>query len=456
MDKDLGMRLVRVELSHVDRGTARILKNTIAYSRDVVSFLVHVACDHLSEFRGLNSMNECARMEQLVHVTKDNPVVEYPKFDKMFNRYPSYMRRSDIHAACGHVRSHDTRCEQYYNKRKAEIDRGHHFRHMEPHFTYIPNTCPTLYKNQTIRRNGSDVEIKVYKNGAWKWLKVSIPKRDMKCLVRARSLGTVMNPKLVYAYHKFYLEFPVKQEVREFPDADLKDQAVLGVDLGLNNGAVCSVCDYYGSIRGRHFSPFRKDMARIDHIVNLIRKKSATSGKGQSLAALYTKLEGLKDNYTKQLARWIVNKAIKEGVYGIVLEHLNVKGHARGNLAARIQHWCTARIRDYIKGMALREGIRVFTINAKGTSMYAFDGSGKVDRSNVNYSRCTFASGKRYNCDLSASYNIGARYFLREIKKSMPETAWSDTAAKAPGALKRTEWTPATLKGITFPVSKAA
>ena len=30
-----------------------------------------------------------------------------------------------------------------------------------------------------------------------------------------------------------------------------------------------------------------------------------------------------------------------------------------------------------------------------------------------------FQTGKRYNCDLSASYNIGARYFIREILKPL-------------------------------------
>ena len=30
-------------------------------------------------------------------------------------------------------------------------------------------------------------------------------------------------------------------------------------------------------------------------------------------------------------------------------------------------------------------------------------------------------SGKQYNCDLNASYNIGARYFIRELLKSLNE-----------------------------------
>ena len=93
----------------------------------------------------------------------------------------------------------------------------------------------------------------------------------------------------------------------------------------------------------------------------------------------------LKEDYCRRLSRWIVNRAIENNVYGIVLEHLG-KMKGRGRLASRVHHWCTAKIRDYVKGMAFRAGIRVFIINPKGTSMYAFNGSGEVSRDSSNYS----------------------------------------------------------------------
>jgi hypothetical protein len=42
---------------------------------------------------------------------------------------------------------------------------------------------------------------------------------------------------------------------------------------------------------------------------------------------------------------------------------------------------------------------------------YAFDGSGRVRRSKHNYSLARFSTGKQYNADLNAAYNIGARYW---------------------------------------------
>jgi hypothetical protein len=46
---------------------------------------------------------------------------------------------------------------------------------------------------------------------------------------------------------------------------------------------------------------------------------------------------------------------------------------------------------------------------------------------------------------LSASYNIGARYFIREYQKSIPAKEWSEAVAKEPGLLRRTQSTLATL-----------
>ena len=40
-----------------------------------------------------------------------------------------------------------------------------------------------------------------------------------------------------------------------------------------------------------------------------------------------------------------------------------------------------------------------------------------------NYSICVFQNWKTYNSDLNASYNIGARYFIRELLKSEPAMA---------------------------------
>ena len=103
--------------------------------------------------------------------------------------------------------------------------------------------------------------------------------------------------------------------------------------------------------------------------------------------------------------------------------------HARGVIhLGRDEDRLNRRInRKRMYQQAHRMGMRISRVCAWGTSKYAFDGSGTTNRRSVyhyehgnkkyNYSVCKFQNGKIYNCDLNASYNIGARFFLREYEK---------------------------------------
>ena len=105
--------------------------------------------------------------------------------------------------------------------------------------------------------------------------------------------------------------------------------------------------------------------------------------------------------------------------------------------AARNHHWRAKSVQKMEEHKAHRCGIRIRRVCAWNTSKLAFDGTGVVTRDTNNYSMCTFQTGKRYSCDLSASYNIGARYFLREYEKSISVTKWRRISAKVPGCAKR-------------------
>ena len=94
-----------------------------------------------------------------------------------------------------------------------------------------------------------------------------------------------------------------------------------------------------------------------------------------------------------------------------------------------------------------------------GTSKLAFDGSGEVlrgknsKRCHNNYSLCEFSTGKLYNCDLNASYNIGARYFIRETLGGMTEKSRLSVLAKVPSLIRRSTCTLSTLYDLHAAVS---
>ena len=61
-------------------------------------------------------------------------------------------------------------------------------------------------------------------------------------------------------------------------------------------------------------------------------------------------------------------------------------------------------------------GGKVELVAPRGTSSWAYDGSGKVKRSQTNYADAMFSTGKQYSADLNGSYNIGARFWAYLLK----------------------------------------
>ena len=115
---------------------------------------------------------------------------------------------------------------------------------------------------------------------------------------------------------------------------------------------------------------------------------------------------------------------------------------------AELHLWRKRDIQKCCEHQAHRKGMRVSRICAWNTSRLAYDGSGVVTRDWENHSLCTFQTGKRYHCDLSASCNIGARYFIRELLKPLPATERSLLEAKVPSVKRRTSCVYADLKKL--------
>src|SRR5699024_9993073 len=111
-------------------------------------------------------------------------------------------------------------------------------------------------------------------------------------------------------------------------------------------------------------------------------------------------------------------------------------GNAFGvkRLKQKLHHWCQVGLQAKTKEMAHYKGIRINRINPAGTSKLAFDGSGEVKRNNQK-DIATFTTGKQYHSDLNASYNIVARYFIRELLKTYSEKKKSALMAKVPQLL---------------------
>ena len=187
------------------------------------------------------------------------------------------------------------------------------------------------------------------------------------------------------------------------------------------------------------------DTARFLHLCDNNKKK-------QHLACLlytswaYTKR--LNIELGRKIAGAIVSYAEESHADVIVFEHLEMHGKISGKKKQKLHLWRKRDIQKRCGHKAHRKWMRISHVCAWNTSRLAYDGSGLVSRDPQNYSLCTFRTGKRYHCDLSASYNIGARYFIRELLKPLPETERSLLEAKVPSVKRRTSCVYADLKEL--------
>ena len=126
-----------------------------------------------------------------------------------------------------------------------------------------------------------------------------------------------------------------------------------------------------------------------------------------------------------------------------VLEYLDFKGK---NTIKRAHFWRYKRIYKVLTQRAHQHGLRIARVNAQNTSRLAFDGSGWSKRGcevapETSYALMQFPNGKIYNADLNAAYNIGARYFIRHLLKTVTVTQRLALEAKVPQVAKRSTCT---------------
>lgn len=89
-------------------------------------------------------------------------------------------------------------------------------------------------------------------------------------------------------------------------------------------------------------------------------------------------------------------------------------GRKRSNMKMKFHLWFHRHLAN-----------RVINVYARGTSSFAYDGSGKVNRDKTNYANATFSTGKRYNADLNAAYNIATRGITKLYYPSLCKKQWS-------------------------------
>lgn len=433
----------KVKIKHYNH----IFKDTVAVYRNAVDYLIDVCnvnWDKLSKIDG--SLNKQRYIETLVHATKDNPVPMYD-FDSKFYKIPSYLRRSAISEAIGKVSSYKS---NYANWKSNPIGR-------EPSIPKAGYVFPSMYR--TVMYNQVDdykAQLKVYIRNTWDWITVDLRKSDMDYIARHCKDRKQCAPTLSKRGKEWFLDFPFEEKVK-LNNTVVYNQTVVAVDLGINTAATINVMRSDGTILGRYFCKLPKEIDCLTHSINRIKK--AQQNGNYKTPRLWAKSKGINHDIAVKTANYVMDVAVLYNADVIIFEHLDKDGKVRGSKKQKLKMWRSQEVQSIVANKAHRLGIRISHICAWGTSKYAYDGSGTVlrgkDGSFNTYELCRFQNGKVYNCDLSASYNIGARYFIREIIKSLPVRDRLLIEAKVPQCSKRSTCTFSTLINLNAVLASA-
>ena len=404
------------------------IRQTLDVYRSAVSYLTEIYEQVWEELERIpETKKRFNEAEHLIHTTKKNQARF--DFDIRFPKMPSYLRRASIQHALGSISSYKTRMGMW--EKLGQIGG-------KPKLVHENHAMPVFYRDVMYRENenGKDAAyLKLYDGHDWKWFHVRLSHTDMEYLRKNWSGKKASAPTLERRYRKYFLRFSYTEDVI-LTKVPIREQIICSVDLGINTDAVCTIMQSDGTVLGRKFINFSSEKDRMYRVLGRISRFQRKHGSVQ-VKSRWAYAKRLNTELGRKIAGAVTGYAEENHADVIVFEYLEIKGKISGRKKQKLHLWKKRDIQKRCEHQAHRRGMRISRICAWNTSRLACDGSGTVVRDPGNHSLCTFQNGKRYNCDLSASYNIGARYFIRELLKPLPVTERSLLEAKVPSVKRR-------------------
>lgn len=429
-----------VKIKHYNQ----IFNDTVKIYQQAVMFFIQILDSEWENLVSLPGKQKNGILEKLTHKTILNPSPKYD-FDSMFYKFPSYLRRAAIQSAIGAYSSYQSALSNW-----EQSDRST----KKPKLSINRNIMPVFYKKNTYNRlNDYSAEIKIYHQKDWVWLPVTFRKSDIDYIKHHCADMKEGSPILEIKGKSSSLRFSYEESVI-LSEESIETRIVLSVDLGINNVAACTAMLSDGTVIGRKIISYPIEKDRLNHQINRIKKQQQHGNYKAKKVWIFA--NHTNRHISEMTANSIIECALEYHANVIVFEYLKMEGKKQGSKRQRLHLWRKQAVQAMVTHKAHREGIRISKVNPKYTSMLAFDGSGFVQRHKNNYSLCTFQTGKEYHTDLNAAYNIGARYYMREIIKSLPERDRLEIQAKVPELSRRSTCTLSSLINLNVVLKELA
>ena len=412
-------------------GDSKALENSIRIYRDALHFVIPIVNTHWDEVTDFEYSNQrMMYVEKLVHSTSKSQA-RY-NFDEEFPKFPSYLRRAVLNLALGIVSSYRSNLANWEKDPKGQA----------PQLSFTHYAYPAYYKKDLFKNFDpirQTIELKVFKNGDWVFETYQLKTSD--CTYYQNHLtGKKQNVPIIQKKgRRFYATFSYEEDVPLVPEESIRK--ICAVDLGLGTDATCSIMDQDGTVYARKFISFSEEHDRLHTQLGRIKRNQKRGSHHNK--RLWRSVAGISQDIADKTVQAILDFGNEHGVDVFVLEYLDFKGK---NIVKRAHFWRYKRIYKVLEQRAHQYGLRIARVNARNTSRLAFDGSGWSKRGReitpeTPYALMEFSNGKIYNADLNASYNIGARYFIRHLLKTVTVTQRLALEAKVPQVAKRSTCT---------------
>ena len=412
-------------------GDLNALENSIRIYRDSLCFIIPIVDAHWGEMKDFEYSNQrIMYVEKLIHSTA-NRQARY-NFDEKFPKFPTYLRRAVLNRALGIVSSYRSNLANWEKDPKGQA----------PQLSFTHYAYPAYYKKGLFKNFDpirQTIELKVFKNGDWVFEIYKLKTSDCT-YYQTHLTGKKQNVPIIQKKgRRFYATFSYEENVPLIPEESINK--ICAVDLGLGTDATCCIMDQDGTVYARKFISFSEEHDRLHTQLGRIKRNQKRGSRHNK--TLWRKVSGISQDIADKTVKAILDFGNEHGVDVFVLEYLDFKGK---NAVKRAHFWRYKRVYKVLAQRAHQYGLRIARVNARYTSRLAFDGSGWSKRgceitSETPYALMEFPSGKIYNADLNASYNIGARYFIRHLLKTVTETQRLALEAKVPQVAKRSTCT---------------
>ena len=412
-------------------GDLKALDDSIVIYRETLRFVIPIVDAHWNEMKEFNSNKfRMSYIENLIHNTQGNEAIY--SFDKNFPKFPTYLRRATLNKAIGIVSSYRSNLENWEKEPNGQA----------PKLSLIHYTYPAYYKKNLFKNFDpihQTIELKVFKNGDWVYETYTLKTSD--CNYYQKNLANKKQnvPVITKKGRRFYATFSYEESVPLI--AEDKIEKICAIDLGLNTDATCCIMGADGTVYARKFIHFSEEHDQLNTQLGRIKRNQKRGSRHNK--TLWRKVSGLSQDIADKTVKAILEFGNEHGVDVFVLEYLDFKGR---NAVKRTHFWRYKRIYKVLTQKAHQHGLRIARVNAQNTSRLAFDGSGWSKRGreitpDTSYALMQFPNGKIYNADLNATYNIGARYFIRHLLKTVTVTQRLALEAKVPQVAKRSTCT---------------